>query len=95
MSWQHVARQEGRKGAHFEDASAFLGEAEKWDRSVVIYIDSHLREGVRGEDIAKRISELGFKRVWMCTGRAAEEFRSQSFLSGVIGKHPPWGKLKG
>ncbi len=45
---------------------------------------------MRGEAIAKSIRALGFSKVFLATGYGRESFADLPWLSGIVGKQPPW-----
>jgi len=56
----------------------------------VIRINSELKNSIKGEDFAKELFEQGYKMVFLATGHSANDFRSAWWLSGIVGKRPPW-----
>lgn len=56
----------------------------------VIYIDSDLGEGIRGEEIAQILHAKGFKNISLATGFSDEKFIELNFLRSVISKTPPF-----
>ncbi|MBL6991008.1 MAG: hypothetical protein ISR65_14580 [Bacteriovoracaceae bacterium] len=54
------------------------------------YIDSSLENGLKGEDIAKKLFDKGYKNLYLATGYEPEDFLHLSYIKGVIGKEPPW-----
>lgn len=59
------------------------------DYETIFYIDSDLI-GIKGELIAKYLSEKGFQNIYMETGHPPEQYNHLTFLKGVLGKTPPW-----
>jgi hypothetical protein len=96
LCWGMIARQEKKTLRAFRSVEDFLAKHENFDRDQLVYIDSGLGENVpSGEIEAKRISELGFRQIYLTTGHAPRHFPLSRFpwLKGVIGKEAPW--LKG
>jgi hypothetical protein len=54
-----------------------------------IYIDSDLGGGIKGEDIARQLKDLGFADITLETGHPPENFKHLPWLK-VAGKEPPW-----
>lgn len=46
----------------------FLKESEQFSKDTAIYIDSNLKDGIRGEIEAKRIYDLGFENLTLASG---------------------------
>lgn len=59
------------------------------DRATEVYVDARLGAGMDGVDVARKIHESGFVRVYLCTGDPASKHRGAVFLSGVVGKEFP------
>ncbi len=55
-----------------------------------IFIDSNLKNGLKGEDVATKLHNKGFKNLFLATGYEKDRFSHLTFLKGVIGKGPPW-----
>ncbi len=55
-----------------------------------IFIDSNLKNGLKGEDVAEKLLKDGFNRLYLATGYEKDRFAHLTFLKGVIGKEPPW-----
>ncbi len=90
MAWEINAKQAGLEVRTFSKADDFLTMQGDFDRNTPIYIDSNLGEGVKGEDISKKVSELGFKTIFLTTGYEADHFSEMPWLSGILGKMAPW-----
>jgi len=69
----------------------FFNLAKNFDFSTPVYVDSNLGDGVKGEEISKLIVQLEFKKVYLATGYDPDHFGPTPWLSGIIGKEPPWG----
>ena len=61
----------------------------RYARTTPIYIDSHLGDGIRGEDFAKELHDAGFSRVYLATGSLETAFPPMPWLSEIVGKEPP------
>lgn len=55
-----------------------------------IYIDSNLENGKKGEYEAKRLSDLGFKNIYLTTGYQDLKQEDYPWLKGIISKTPPF-----
>ncbi len=90
LVWQMAATGAGKKLAAFIHPDSFLEIAESFNKSSPVYVDASLSHGIKGEVVAKKIHDLGFKRVYIATGWAPEKFQELSFLAGVLGKDAPF-----
>jgi signal transduction histidine kinase len=88
--WRMSADQNGKSIAMFKSPDLFMQKADQFQKSINIYIDVSLADGVRGDDIARELSLLGFKNLWLATGYDASAYVNLPFLKGVISKDPPF-----
>lgn len=87
-SWQFAAIQKGKNILTFSNSDEFLSALSNIDYQTPIFIDSILDSDIKGEDIAKKINELGFKNIYMSSGHDPSHFSDMTFLKGVISKTP-------
>ncbi len=91
MSWKMIASRKGKKLSIFEGMAEFAQASAALDKkSTTIYIDSNLGNGKKGEIEAKTLRALGFEKIYLTTGSPASVFSGMDWLTGVIGKDPPW-----
>lgn len=90
MIWQLSAAKFGKSFIGYHSHSQFLKNATYLDFDTPIVIDSQLEYGIRGEDIAKEIYDLGFKNIYIGTGLAPSSIPAFSWIKGTIGKDPIW-----
>lgn len=90
MTWQNAAKSNEKTILHFRKPEEIFDCAFRLSRTTSIYVDSQLGNGVKGEDVAKKLSDLGFSEVWLCTGLPSENFKNLPYLRGCVGKIPPW-----
>ena len=91
-SWKMLAKCFGRNIAVFSSIDEFLAQAPAVDRSVPVFVDSDLGEGVPpGEVASKAIADLGFGDIYLATGHSPEGLRVRLpiWIKGIIGKSPP------
>jgi signal transduction histidine kinase/FixJ family two-component response regulator len=72
----------------FFTVDKFLEASGEVEKDSLIFIDSNLGQGLRGESESKRIFDLGFKNIYMATGYDKESFANIPWIKGVIGKGP-------
>jgi signal transduction histidine kinase len=91
MSWKVSAKKLNKTLRTFYTSEEFLAEANQFDRTNPIYIDSNLKDGVKGEEVAKTIHGLRFDSIYLATGYDASSFDPLSpHILGILGKEPPW-----
>lgn len=88
--WKMSAKKNSVKLKTFSSSEKLLQFIPEVELSTPIYIDSSLGESIKGEDIAKTLSDKGYENIYLATGHDPSSFTSYTFLNGVIGKEPPW-----
>jgi hypothetical protein len=91
--WENSARTQGKRLTLFSNPEDFYTQADSFDSNTEIYVDVDLGSGYKGEHVAEKALQLGFSKIYLTTGYPAHTFQSLKWLSGVVGKEPPWGKL--
>jgi len=89
-NWEITAEKKEIEIKTFGSADDFFEAADKISKNTVIYIDSELENGVKGEEIAKKIYSLGFTEIYLETGHPKENFRNVAYLKDILGKEPPF-----
>ena len=92
-AWALAAKQAGIRLATFSDPALFLEALAALPREAELYVDAQLAAGVRGEEIAQRAHDLGFRSIFLATGLPPDSFAHLTWLAGVVGKDPPWALL--
>ncbi len=88
--WYGAAKSGGRTLRAFSTPNEFLAVAETLDKGTPIYVDSRLKDGVRGEEFAKELRGQGFTNLYLATGHPKESFPSMPWLTDIVGKDAPW-----
>lgn len=89
-TWEIAAARIGKKIRTFPAESGFLKEAAGFARETSVYVDAHLADGERGEEVCRRVFELGFRRIYLATGYEPDALGELPHLRGIVGKDPPW-----
>lgn len=89
-SWTLAAKRAGCRLRVFADGASVLAEAEGIPRGVPVYLDSDLGGGERGEEVALRLSGMGFRELHLETGEDPAAFSGLAHIRSVRGKAPPW-----
>lgn len=88
-SWQMICSIENKNLKTFSSEKDFYAVIETISKETVIYIDSELANGVRGEEVAKDLYDrFGFKRIYMSTGHNPDKFKDMPWILGVVDKVP-------
>ncbi len=88
MTWKMAATQKAKRLACFANPDEFFSKVNHFDFESAIMIDVNLANGVRGEDVARKIIEMGFIRVYLATGYDPMSVIRPKGLIDVIGKDP-------
>lgn len=92
LSWSMSAKNKGINLVCFDNVQAFLDSIDPQTKNAVVYIDSNLKDNVKGEIEAKRIFAAGFKVIYLATGYSSDYFdlKSMPWIEGIISKSPPF-----
>ncbi len=88
-TWSYGAKREGYKISCFGTIDEFISEIFLYRRSILIFVDSLLGDGLLGEKESERIFKMGYKNIHITSGRPIEEIRMRSWIRGVVGKAFP------
>jgi FixJ family two-component response regulator len=89
--WSFSAKKNGKVVELYFDSETFLAQSKNLDHNIPIYIDSSLGKGVKGENVAKELYQMGFQEIYLSTGYDPKSFPEMSWIKGVVGKDPIWG----
>lgn len=87
-TWSLWAETEKLKIATFATAEEFLTSAKAFLNSPVIFLDSDLGNGIKGQNYITAIKELGFKKVVLASGYVGSKSMDTIGADGVMGKNP-------
>jgi signal transduction histidine kinase len=90
MNWTLAAKANGLSFSAFADPIQLLNVLKEWPRETRIYLDSHLGNGARGEEIAKNLHGMGFTHLFLATGYDKDSLPPMPWIKEVVGKEPPW-----
>jgi hypothetical protein len=88
--WEQIAEAKQKVLVLFSTAEEFMRIASTFAKDIPIYVDVSLANGVRGEDVAMKLSTLGFCNLYLATGYDPANFANLPFIKGVIDKYPPF-----
>lgn len=89
--WQESAQGWGKSISAFHYPEDFMKVLHHYPQDTMIYIDSSLDNGVKGEEFAKGLYERGYTHLILTTGHPKFHFAHMSWIKDVVGKEPPWG----
>ena len=86
MSWKMEADKQGLSFKSFHTVDEFIQTADEFSKDSVIYVDSNLAEGIKGEVESEKISKLGYKNIYLATGYAPEDIDKPEWIKEVVRK---------
>lgn len=89
LSWENSAKKQNNKIACYARSSVLLNEIEQFSKDTPIYLDSELGEEIKGQDVALKLYNLGFKNLIICTGHSPDQFKNMPWLTKIQGKNFP------
>lgn len=89
-SWKIAAKKANKKLHTYFQHQDFLKDGKNFSKETLIYIDSNLAAGIKGEDIAWMINKKGFVNLYLATGYNTQDFEPMPWIKKIVGKNPPW-----
>lgn len=90
LAWEKSAVSSSIKLHTFLSVADFLQNAEKFEKSIPIYIDSDLGDKNPGEILAKTIFDKGFQNITLATAFDNPDIVSFPWIKQAIMKNPPF-----
>lgn len=90
MNWKMKAKISRKQIKTFTHPDSFYSELQNISKDTPIYVDSSLSDSIKGEDVAKKLSEAGFDNLFLATGYDKSNFPPMPWLRDIVGKNPPW-----
>ena len=86
--WKMSATANKKSLLCFSNPNDFFAVSDTLDKTSVLYIDSSLADGVKGEAIAKVAYENGYESIYLCTGYDRDMFPKMPWIRDIVGKSP-------
>jgi hypothetical protein len=64
----------------------FISSSTSYNKDTPVYIDSDLGKGLKGEELSKGIFDLGFKNIYLATGKRKVDIKVPYWIKKVQGK---------
>ena len=90
LVWRTSANAKGIRIHVFSDPDKMLQSLTQFSFGTFFYFDLNLNNSVKGVDIARKVSEVGYKKLFITTGDETFDYRLFDFLEGKIDKKFPW-----
>jgi signal transduction histidine kinase len=89
-NWKLIAKIYKKNISTFFSPQDFFQSVDDFGEATKIYIDSNLGNGIKGEDVARKIYDMGFKEIYLTTGYDKSEFPEMYWIKDVVNKTPPF-----
>lgn len=90
QTWELKAKLAAKQCMSFSNYRLALNHLHSFNPEIPIYVDSHLNETIRGEEVAKSLYNSGYKNIYLQTGYSIKDFESMDWIKAVINKDPPF-----
>lgn len=87
--WMTIAKLNNKTFVSYSDPITFFNALDEVDRCSSIFIDSKLKNNIKGQDLIPKIKALGFDKIYLATGYEPNSFPEISGLVAIVGKAPP------
>ncbi|MBY0545055.1 MAG: HAMP domain-containing histidine kinase [Gammaproteobacteria bacterium] len=74
----------------FNDVDLFLQEIIDYSIETPLYIDSELNDGIKGEEIARDLYMMGYRNLYLVTGKPHDNFPNLYWINAISGKNCPY-----
>jgi signal transduction histidine kinase len=88
--WKDCAMNFGIEISVFNDPTDFLRVLTLFEKNTLIYIDSILNHGIKGEYFSKSLYELGYRNIILATNLPKECFKDIWWVKDIVDKNPPF-----
>ena len=86
MTWALGASISELRCKVFSSIDELLVAAESISKNVPIFLDSNLGQGIRGQDFAQILREMGFRKIFLATSYAELHGTKIDHIDAVVGK---------
>lgn len=86
--WSMEASKVGKNLTCFNCIEGFLESKDKFSKDTIIFVDSNLENGVKGEIESEKILNNGFENIHLATGMSPDEINKPAWIKSIIGKKP-------
>lgn len=89
MVWDNWAKSNHKKIVHYYAIKEFLEDKARFYKKTPIYIDSNLKDGIKGEIASQEIFTQGFTNLYLATAHAADLFPTLPHIKRIVSHEPP------
>lgn len=87
-AWVYHGLTKGMVVASYNSIHAFKIDLNNYAFNTPIFIDSDLKDNIKGQDFAKELYEKGFNNIYLSTGYLPTDFPKMYWIKEIIGKEP-------
>ena len=86
LNWKRSAKNNDIKFSSYFSVEEFISSSTSYNKDTPVYIDSDLGKGLKGEELSKGIFDLGFKNIYLATGKRKVDIKVPYWIKKVQGK---------
>lgn len=86
--WKDFCKEKGITLRQYFSIDEFVIMSDGIERGDIIFLDSDLGNGVKGEIDGESIHKLGFNNIYISTNYSRDSFTKPSWIKGVLSKNP-------
>lgn len=84
--YKKIVERYGHQAEVFTEVSAFLDRSKSFELNTIFLLDFNLSDNTNGADVARKLSELGMKEVYLHTGNPSIDKSSLPFIKDILSK---------
>ena len=88
VTWTFAAEEAGLNLSTYASPIDFSYEMKNYSKDTIIYIDSDLGGGIKGELYAKELYAQGFTEIYLATGHKPDHFDNMPWIKSIVNKEP-------
>lgn len=88
LNWLLYCQKNGLNFFEFETIEEFINSSSSHQIDSLIFIDSNLKNGIKGEVESEKIFKLGFRNLYLSTGYLADSIDKPDWIKMVCSKNP-------
>ena len=89
-TWELACALKNIKITTFNDVNIFLQKIRNYAKFTPIYIDSELADNIKGEEIARDLYMIGYRELYLVTGKPQDSFSELYWIRSIAGKNCPY-----
>jgi signal transduction histidine kinase len=92
IGWEAQAKKKGIKLSTFKTVADFISASSLIPAETIIYVDSNLGEGIKGEIESEKIFQMGYKDIFLATGYSNSDLNLETtpWIKGSTSKRSPF-----